>query len=65
MQKKDLKTFLSIPAQPQGARHEALRMIEDDCFEDAALTRNLSISETEIRRGDGVLQEDVFERYGV
>ena len=65
MQKKNFKTSLSIPAQSQEALRDALRMIEDDCIADEALARNVSNSEAEIRRGEGVPQEDVFERYGV
>jgi len=69
METNDLKKFLErIPTWPKQAQEEALQslqVIEDYFVIDAGLARDLVRAETEIRRGDGTPQEEVFERFGV
>ena len=69
MQTKDLKKVLDrIPTWPREAQEEALqslRVIEEDFVVDAQLARDLSRADEEIRRGEGIPQEEVFERLGL
>ena len=69
MEIKDLKKFLDrIPTWPKEAQEEALQtlqVIEEDFIIDAGLARDLARADGEIRRGDGIPQEEVFERFGV
>ena len=69
METKDLKTFLArIRTWPKEAQEEALQtlqVIEEDFVVDAGLARDLARADAEIRRGDGIPQEEVFERSGV
>ena len=69
MQKNDLKNVLArVPTWPKEAQEEALQSlqtIEEDFVPDAALVHDLARADEEIRHGDGVPQEEVFERYGL
>jgi len=69
METKDLKQFLErVTTWPKAAQEEALhslRVIEEDFVIDAGVARALARADAEMRRGDGVPQEEVFERSGV
>jgi len=69
MKTSDLKTVLDrIPRWPKEAQEEALQslqVIEEDFVPDAELAADLSRADDEIRRDQGIPQEEVFERFGV
>jgi hypothetical protein len=62
MTKLSNQTTLSIPTKSQESDRETMRMIEDDCTTDVALTRDLSHVDLEMLRGGATPQEVVFDR---